>query len=52
VEQGQARPVSPVYPQISEAIYTNVHDALQGKTDPKAALSKMKSQIEQALETF
>jgi multiple sugar transport system substrate-binding protein len=52
VEQGQARPVSPVYPQISEAIYTNVHDALQGKTPPKEALSNMKSQIEQALETF
>jgi len=52
VEQGQARPVSPVYPQISEAIYNNVHDALQGNTDPKSALSKMKSDIEKALETF
>jgi multiple sugar transport system substrate-binding protein len=52
VEQGQARPVSPVYPQISEAIFTNVHDALQGKTDPKAALSAMKGDIEKALETF
>src|ERR687897_692029 len=37
VEQGQVRPVSPVYSQISEAIYSNVYDALQGKTDPKAA---------------
>ena len=52
VEQGQVRPVSPVYPQITEAIYTNVHDALQGNAEPKAALDKMKSQIEQALETF
>ncbi|MGH2742116.1 MAG: ABC transporter substrate-binding protein [Thermoleophilaceae bacterium] len=52
VEQGQARPVSPVYPQISEAIYTNVHDALQGNADPKAALEKMSSDIEKALETF
>jgi multiple sugar transport system substrate-binding protein len=52
VEQGQARPVSPVYSQISEAIYTNVHDALQGNAEPKAALEKMSSDIEKALETF
>jgi multiple sugar transport system substrate-binding protein len=52
IEQGQVRPVSPVYPQITEAIYTNVHDALQGNAEPQAALDKMKSQIEQALETF
>jgi multiple sugar transport system substrate-binding protein len=52
VEQGQARPVSPVYPQITEAIYTNVHDALQGRAEPQAALKTMKSDIEQALETF
>ncbi len=52
VEQGQARPVSPVYPQITEAIYTNVHDALQGKAEPKAALETMSSDIEKALETF
>jgi multiple sugar transport system substrate-binding protein len=52
VEQGQARPVSPVYSQISEAIYTNVHEALQGNAEPKAALETMTSEIEQALETF
>ena len=52
VEQGQARPVSPVYPQISEAIYTNVFDALQGRAEPKAALEAMSSDIEKALETF
>jgi multiple sugar transport system substrate-binding protein len=52
VEQGQARPVSPVYPQISEAIFTNVHDALQGKAEPAAALKSMKADIEKALETF
>ncbi len=52
VEQGQARPVSPVNAQISEAIYTNVHDALQGNAQPQAALEKMTSDIEQALETF
>jgi multiple sugar transport system substrate-binding protein len=52
VEQGQARPVSPVYSQISEAIYNNVHDALQGNAEPQAALDKMSSDIEKALETF
>jgi trehalose/maltose transport system substrate-binding protein len=52
IEQGQVRPVSPVYPQITKAIYNNVHAALQGNAEPKAALSKMKSDIEQALETF
>jgi len=52
VEQGQARPVSPVYPQISEAIFNNVHDALQGKVEPKAALKTMSGDIEKALETF
>jgi multiple sugar transport system substrate-binding protein len=44
--------VSPVYAQISEAIYTNVHDALQGNAEPQAALEKMASDIESALETF
>jgi multiple sugar transport system substrate-binding protein len=52
VEQGQVRPVSPVYPQITEAIYTNVHEALQGKAEPQEALSSMKGDIEKALETF
>jgi trehalose/maltose transport system substrate-binding protein len=52
VEQGQARPVSPVYAQISEAIFTNVHDALQGRAEPKAALETMSADIEKALETF
>jgi multiple sugar transport system substrate-binding protein len=52
VEQAQARPVSPVYSQISEAIFTNVHDALQGRAEPQAALEAMSSDIEKALETF
>jgi multiple sugar transport system substrate-binding protein len=52
IEQGQSRPVSPVYSQISEAIYTNVHDALQGKTSPQDAVSQMSADIEKALETF
>jgi multiple sugar transport system substrate-binding protein len=52
IEQGQARPVSSVYPQISEAIYKNVFSALQGNSSPKAAVDKMSSQVQQALKTF
>jgi multiple sugar transport system substrate-binding protein len=52
VEQAQPRPVSPVYPQISEAIYTNVHDALSGKVEPDAAVQQMAEDIQSALETF
>jgi multiple sugar transport system substrate-binding protein len=52
VEQGQARPTSPVYPQISEAIYKNVYSALQGNTSPQAAVNKMASQVQSALKTF
>jgi multiple sugar transport system substrate-binding protein len=52
VEQGQSRPTSPVYPQISEAIYKNVYAALQGNTSPAAAVNKMASQVQSALKTF
>jgi multiple sugar transport system substrate-binding protein len=50
--QAKARPVSPVYPQISQAIYTNVNDALAGRVSPQAALQKADSQINSALSTF
>ena len=52
LEQGEARPTSPVYPQISEAIYKNVYSALQGNTSPSAAVNKMASQVQAALKTF
>jgi multiple sugar transport system substrate-binding protein len=52
VQQGKPRPVSPVYPQISEAIYNNVYSALSSGTSPKSALSKAQSQINKALNTF
>jgi multiple sugar transport system substrate-binding protein len=51
VESG-IRPVSPVYPQISEAIYKNVYSALSSGTSPQAALKKAQSQINAALKTF
>ena len=52
VGQAKARPLSPVYPQISEAIYENVNAALSGRVSPADALKKAQSQMQQALETF
>jgi multiple sugar transport system substrate-binding protein len=52
LSQAKARPVSPVYPQISQAIYKNVNDALAGRASPQDALKKADSQINSALSTF
>jgi multiple sugar transport system substrate-binding protein len=52
VQTGQPRPVSPVYPQISEAIYKNVYSALSSGTSPSTALANSQSQINSALKTF
>ena len=52
VEQAQARPVSPVYTEISEAIYDNTFEVLNGRTSAKSATSKMSSEIEEALQRF
>jgi len=52
VSQAKARPVSPVYPQISQAIYNNVNDALSGRATAQDAMKKAQSQITNALSTF
>jgi multiple sugar transport system substrate-binding protein len=52
IEQAKARPPSPVYPQISEAVYDNVYACLQGDMSPDEAASKMNDEIQKALETF
>ncbi len=52
VQNGVPRPVSPVYPQISEAIYKNVYSALSNGTAPSTALKNAQSQINSALKTF
>jgi multiple sugar transport system substrate-binding protein len=52
IEQAKSRPVSPVYPQISEAIYKNVNEALSGATSPEDAIKTAQSQMEKALATF
>jgi multiple sugar transport system substrate-binding protein len=52
VEQAKSRPVSPVYSQISQAIYKNVNNALSGSSEPKAALEKAQKDMDEALATF
>jgi multiple sugar transport system substrate-binding protein len=52
VEQAKPRPVSPVYTQISQAIYKNVNQALSGQVSPQDALKKADDQITSALSTF
>jgi len=52
VAQAKARPVSPVYPQISQAIYQNVNAALSGKASAEQAVKTADDQINKALATF
>ena len=44
--------MSPVYPQISQAIYRNVNDVLAGRASPAEAMKRAQSDIERALATF
>jgi multiple sugar transport system substrate-binding protein len=44
--------VSPVYPQISQAIYKNVNSALAGQQSPEDAIQQANDDIEKALATF
>ena len=52
VEQAKPRPVSPVYPQISQAIYQNVNKALSGQLSPEEALARGQEEITKALASF
>jgi multiple sugar transport system substrate-binding protein len=52
VTQAKSRPVSPVYPQISQAIYKNVNQALSGQVSPQDALKTADDQINKALATL
>ena len=44
--------MSPVYPQISQAIYKNVNKALSGELSTDDAVATMHRNIEKALATF
>jgi multiple sugar transport system substrate-binding protein len=52
IEQARSRPVSPVYPQISQAIYKNVNAAISGQTSAEDAMKQAQDDIQKALETF
>jgi multiple sugar transport system substrate-binding protein len=52
IAQATPRPISPVYTQISEAIYKNVYSALWSGTSVDSALKKADTQINAALKTF
>ena len=52
VENATSRPVSPVYSQISQAVFTNVNKAIGGQMSPEDALKKGQEQIEKALSSF
>jgi multiple sugar transport system substrate-binding protein len=52
ITQARARPVSPVYPQISQAIYKNVNAALSGQTSPADAIKQANTDIDNALASF
>jgi len=44
--------VSPVYSQISQAVYENVNRAVAGQQSPEDALKRGQEQIEKALASF
>jgi multiple sugar transport system substrate-binding protein len=52
ISQANSRPVSPVYPQISQAIYKNVNEALAGRASAEDALKTAQTEMQSALETF
>jgi multiple sugar transport system substrate-binding protein len=52
IESAKARPVSPVYPQISQAVNQNVSKALAGQMSPEDALKKGQDEITKALNSF
>jgi multiple sugar transport system substrate-binding protein len=52
VLKAHARPVSPVYPQISQAIYKNVNAALAGEKSAQDAMKDAQADIQKALSTF
>lgn len=52
VKGAKPRPVSPVYPQISQAIYENVYGVLSGTTSTDEAVKKMAEEIKTAQKSF
>lgn len=52
VKGAKPRPISPVYPQISQAIYKNVYAVLSGTSSTEDAVKKMDEEITAAKASF
>ncbi|MFI2564148.1 ABC transporter substrate-binding protein [Paenarthrobacter sp. NPDC018779] len=52
VKGAKPRPISPVYPQISQAIYKNVYAVLSGTASTEDAVKKMADEITTAKASF
>ncbi|MDD7835179.1 ABC transporter substrate-binding protein [Paenarthrobacter sp. AB444] len=52
VKGAKPRPISPVYPQISQAIYKNVYAVLSGTTSTEDAVKKMADEVAAAKSSF
>jgi multiple sugar transport system substrate-binding protein len=52
VKGAKPRPISPVYPQISQAIYKNVYAVLSGTASTEDAVKAMAEEIETAKASF
>jgi multiple sugar transport system substrate-binding protein len=52
IEHARPRPVSPVYPEITQAIHDNVNAALAGRLSPPVALEQAQRDIGAALNRF
>ncbi|MFE4194755.1 ABC transporter substrate-binding protein [Paenarthrobacter sp. NPDC056912] len=52
VKGAKPRPISPVYPQISQAIYKNVYAVLSGTASTEEAVQKMADEITTAKASF
>lgn len=52
VKGAKPRPISPVYPQISQAIYKNVYAVLSGTASTEEAVKKMADEITTAKASF
>ncbi|RRO19969.1 ABC transporter substrate-binding protein [Saccharopolyspora rhizosphaerae] len=50
--QAKPRPVSPVYAQVSRAIYNNVYAVISGQTDVESGVREMAADVEKAQETY
>jgi multiple sugar transport system substrate-binding protein len=52
VKGAKPRPISPVYPQISQAIYKNIYAVLSGTASTEDAVKKMAEEIKTAKASF